>query len=88
MSSQNIFYPALSRMAQHANLKNSTSFNRVMYVHYKALFEQHRYGWNFKQAFFAWKQMKHYEKRIADCQLTELLTELNKNHYVHIVLQP
>lgn len=88
MSSQNIWYPALSIMAQHANLKNSTAFNRVMQEHYKALYNQHRYGWNFKQAYFAWKQMKHYQTRVEECLVTELLTELNKNHYVHIVLQP
>ena len=77
-------YPALSIMARHSNLKNSASFNRIMFEHYRQRYQDCRWKGKWLKTFFAWKRMKQYENKMYDCIVTELLNDLNKESHVAI----
>lgn len=86
MSYHKKLYSALESMRHHANLKNSSNFNQVLYDNYKNSFSHYRYTWNFCAAFFCWKKMRHYQNEVYRCKVQEMIKEINKQSHVTITL--
>jgi hypothetical protein len=80
MSPQHVILPALASIAQHTRLKNSSSFNAVMFLHYRDLYQKYRKGWRMISATLFWLKMKEYEKRMHECYITEMLNP-DKDNY-------